>query len=199
MGTDIVISDIDDESLGPAMKRCTRLQRRFVLAILMIGGGQHMRAAAMAGYSGNANGLAQAGFRAAHTPYVQAAILEEAAKRLGGSAIEAVNVVLEQLTDPKASHKDRRAAAQMILDRVGLHAKTEHNIAVTHDVGTNTMMLEMIRQRLKNNPDFINSVPAPIRLLLDAENKPTINAEFAEIDPELNALLEIEAWTKEIE
>src|SRR5450759_2350270 len=99
MGTDIEITDIDDESLGPAMKRCTQLQRRFVLAVLMVGGGQHARAAGMAGYSGNANTLAVAGWRVAHTSYVQAAILEEAAKRLGGSAIEAVNTVLETMTD----------------------------------------------------------------------------------------------------
>ena len=201
MGSDLEVTDIDDESLGPAMKRCTSLQRRFVLAVLMVGGGQHQRAAQMAGYSGNANGLAQAGWRTAHTPYVQQAILEEAAKRLGGSAIEAVNTVLETMSDPKASRRERTAAAAMILDRVGLHSKTEHSVTVTQDVGKNTVMLEMIRAQIKRNPDFINNVPEPIRRLL----APAVNVKVDEpvdvvyteidkadpgvLDPELEEML----------
>src|ERR1017187_988497 len=162
MGTDLVIPDIDDESLGPAMKRCTPLQRRFVMAVLMIGAGQHKRAAMLAGYSGDANQLSVTGFRTAHTPYVQAALHEEADKRLGGAAIEAVNVVIEQLSNPKLSARDQRAAAEMVLNRTGHHAKTEHSVTVTQDVGKNTVMLEMIRAQIKRNPDFINNVPEPI-------------------------------------
>lgn len=199
MGTDLVIPDIDDESLGPAMKRCTALQRRFVLAILMIGGGQHMRAAALAGFQGNENTLAVTGYRVAHTSYVQAAILEEASKRLGGSAIEAVNTVLETMSDPKASRRERLTAAGMAMDRIGLHSKTEHNVVVTQEVGKSAMMMEMIKARLKTNPDFLLSLPEPIQLLFKAA-QPVVDAEFIEIenadasavDPELDAMLEIE-------
>jgi hypothetical protein len=212
MGTDLIVPDIDDESLGPAMRRCTALQRRFVLACLIIGGGQHKRAAAMAGYSGDANQLAVTGFRVAHTPYIQAAILEEAAKRLGGSAIEAVNVVLEQMSDPKCSPRDRRAAAEMILNRTGLHSKTEHSVTVTQEVGKSTLLLEMIRAKLKTNPNY--AVPEPLRKMLEVGDKvesprtvtvdftaeqvldvapvQVIDVESVEVDPELDALLEIE-------
>ena len=194
MGTDITVPDINDDSLGPAMKRCTQLQRRFVMACLMIGGGQHKRAAALAGYKGDDNTLAVMGFRTAHISYVQQAILEEAAKRLGGASIEAVNTVLETMSDAKASRRERLTAAQMIMDRVGLHSKTEHNVNVTQDVGKNTLLLEMIRAKLKTNPDYV--VPEPLRKMLDADATPKVDAPievaYTEVDPELDALLEIE-------
>lgn len=196
MGTDITVPDINDDSLGPAMKRCTQLQRRFVMACLMIGGGQHKRAAALAGYKGDDNTLAVMGFRTAHISYVQQAILEEAAKRLGGASIEAVNTVLETMSDAKASRRERLTAAQMIMDRVGLHSKTEHNVNVTQDVGKNTLLLEMIRAKLKGNPDYINNIPEPIRKMLEADAIPKVDAPievaYTEVDPELDALLEIE-------
>jgi phage terminase small subunit len=190
MGTDLTVPDIDDESLGPAMKRCTQLQRRFVLACLLIGGGQHKRAAAMAGYSGDANQLAVTGYRVAHTPYVQQAILEEAAKRLGGSAIEAVNTVLETMSDAKSSRKERLSAAQMILNRIGLHSKTEHSVTVTQEAGKSSLLLEMIRAKLKTNPDY--AVPEPLRKMLEAGKTAPVEVEFKEVDVELDALLGIE-------
>lgn len=195
MGTDLVIPDLpdSDESFGPAMRRCTPLQRRFVQAILITGGRNQKRCALIAGYKGNDQTLAVTGFRVAHTPYVQAAILEEASKRLGGAAIDAVSTVLDILNDPKTSDRDRLHAAQMVNDRVGLHAKTEHTVNVTNDIGPNSTMLAAIKLRLKTNPDFLAMVPEPIRLLLAAEvNKDvdkTVDAVYMEVDTELEHLM----------
>lgn len=182
MPSSLIIPDFDENSLGPAMKRCTERQRRFVAAILITGGGNNKRAAAMAGYSGDDNTLAVTGYRLAHTEYVQAAILEEAAKHLGSAAIQATATVIETMGDVKASRKERLQAAQMVMDRVGLHSKTEHAVNVTHDMGANATMLAKLRLQLQKNPDFINFVPAPIRALLDAPTKDKpIDAEFTEV------------------
>ena len=173
--TDILIEDLDEATLGPAMLRCTLMQRRFVMANLILGGKNMRRAAMMAGYSGNEATLAVTGFRTAHIQYVQDAIREEAQKRMSAASIEAVSTVMDiaggNITAPPSV---RLAASLALMDRTGLHAKTEHSVTVTQEVGKSTMLLEMVRARLKANPANTAWVPEPIRLMLAAE---TVNVE----------------------
>jgi phage terminase small subunit len=179
--TDIQIGDLDEASLGPAMKRCTLMQRRFVMANLILGGRNMRRAAMMAGYSGNEATLAVTGYRTAHIQYVQDAIREEAQKRMTAASIEAVSTVMDIAAGNTAAPPSVRLAASLaLMDRSGLHAKTEHSVTVTQDVGKNTVMLEMVRARLKADPANVAWIPEPIRLMLAAAEP--IDAVYTEID-----------------
>src|ERR1035437_6794494 len=139
--TDILIEDLDEATLGPAMKRCTLMQRRFVMAVLILGGRNMRRAAMMAGYSGTDQTLAVTGFRTAHIDYVQDALREEGQKRLTASSIDAMSTVMGMASgDITAPPSVRFAASLAVLDRTGFNAKTEHSVTVTTDVGKHTVL-----------------------------------------------------------
>jgi len=190
---DDTLPEVPDDGLGPAMLACTQLQRKFVIASLMIGGQNHSRAAAMAGSkASNPKSLAVSAHGLAHHPRVQAAMLEEASKHLGRMSLVATATVLDVLTNLQTEPKTRLKAAEMILDRTGLHSKSEHNINVTHDVGDRATMLTMIQAKLKVDPKFIEAVPEPIKRLLDldtstrellsAPSAHIVDGEFTELE-----------------
>lgn len=123
----------DDAKLGPAMRVLNPRQRAFVVALLDLGcQTNHTRAAMIAGYEGNGNSLKVTAHRLAHDDRVQAAIIEEARKRLTTGTIAAVSYLVDVITSKAALDKDRLKAAQMLLDRGGIHAITEHNVKVEH-------------------------------------------------------------------
>jgi hypothetical protein len=114
-----------DKVQGPAMKRLTERQQMFVVALLDLGC-SHARAARAAGYSTSSElYLRVQGFRLAHNPVVQAALLEEAKKRVTAGTAAAVNLVMRVMGDEKVADKVRLKAAEMILDRGGLHGVHE--------------------------------------------------------------------------
>ena len=119
-----------ETKLGPAMTALSEMQRRFVLALLEDGSANHTRAAANAGYEGGNGGQRVAGHRLAHDPRVQAAIQEEAKSRIGAGAILASSVLQEIAENRTYSAGDRIKAALAILNRSGLHEKTEHKVVV---------------------------------------------------------------------
>ncbi len=120
-----------ETKLGPAMKALNERQRLFVIALLDLGGRKnHRRAAKFAGYDGDAITLKVTGHRLAHDPKVQAAILEEAKSRMQAATVAAVNFIEDVLTSTRYDVKYRMKAAQMVLDRGGLHALTEHKVDV---------------------------------------------------------------------
>jgi len=108
----------DEDILGPAMKACNESERRFVIAMLEIGGGNATESAIMAGYGNSRQAAQVAGSLVQRRPRVQAAIREEADRRLRGSAILAASVLVEIAQDK--FHKDRFKAASELLNRSGL-------------------------------------------------------------------------------
>lgn len=114
------------------MKKCTPLQRNYVSALLELGSANHKRAALMAGFSGNDNSLRVTAHRVHHDSNVQAAIREEAERRMTGATIMAASVLVETIGDKTQQTKDRLKAAEMLFNRTGLHAKSEHKMTVEH-------------------------------------------------------------------
>lgn len=187
---DMEIPDIPEADLGPAMRRCTQLQRRFVLACLRIGSGNWQRAAGMAGYKGTPEVLKVTGFRCAQLDYVRAAILEMAASSLASHAIVAQATVLDIMTNERVDPKTRLRASEMVMDRVGMHSKTEHNVNVTHELGDRASMIALLKAKVAANPTLLAQYPEPIRKMLEAPAKTeTVDAEFVEVDEELEAML----------
>lgn len=130
MGTELARTD--DHDYGPAMSALNELQRRFVDAMLITGGqaGRYSEAARMAGYTGNPDSLKVTAHRLAHSPKVQAAIREEAERRVHSGAILGASVLIEIAQD--SQHKDRFKAATRLLDMAGLIVTTQHKVTVEH-------------------------------------------------------------------
>jgi hypothetical protein len=185
--SDIEIQDIPEDELGPAMRRCSAIERRFVIACVTIGSGNWSRAAAMAGYKANANNLKVQGFRVSQKQTVREAILEMAAAHLASHATTAAATVLDIMEDPKTDKKTRLRAAEMIMDRVGMHSKTEHKVQVEHELGNRASMIALLKQKVEANPAMLESLPEPVRLLLNppkvVEHEPAPLADL--LDPEL--------------
>lgn len=124
------------------MQACTELQRRFVIAMLETGGHNHSLCATMAGCKGSTPGsLARSAHHLAHHPAVLAAVQEEARKRMNSGAILGVSVLLEIAGN--SLHKDRFKAATALLDRVGLHATSEHKVTVTNTADDKAMIAKI--------------------------------------------------------
>ncbi len=112
-------------SLGPAMRVLTERQQLFVVACLDMGcATNHTQAARIAGYV-DGDALKVTAHRLAHHPKIQAALLEEAKKRIQAGTVAATSLLIEVVGDAEHATKDRLKAAQMILDRGGVHAVTE--------------------------------------------------------------------------
>ena len=78
------------EDYGPAMAALNEKQRKFVMAMIEFPGITQADAARRAGYSDVAEGAKVRGHYCAHNPAVQAAIREEAGKRLNSSSLTMV-------------------------------------------------------------------------------------------------------------
>lgn len=118
---------------GPAMKALTPLQQRFVIACLELGTTNYTRAAIAAGYKDNGgksiNVLAA---RLAHNERVIAALNEEAHRRLMASAPMAISELVK-IAETEQDKKYKLKAIEMVLNRTGHHATTEHKVEVKHE------------------------------------------------------------------
>lgn len=162
-----------DFSCGPAMKKLNERQKAFVTAMLDFGGRNNTRAARAAGYDGADEVVRVTAHRLAHDPKIQEAIKEEGEKRLNAGTIMAVNILLEICDDATTEKKDRLKAAEMILNRVGLHAKSEHKVAVTHKDETSKEMIaeiKLLSERLGIDPQKLLG------------NQAIVEAEFVEVE-----------------
>ena len=175
------------ENLGPAMRALRPRQRRFVVALLHLGGigaRQNAEAAREAGYTGDRLTITRTAHRLAHDPMVLAAIEEEGRKRLHAGIITATSALVEIASDPL--HKDRLKAAGMVLDRVGMHATTEHRVLTAHVGGGDKAMIGRIR-------DLAAQLGVdPVKLLgYDPSSAPAAHAEET-VEAEYE---EVEDWT----
>lgn len=189
MGTDIAVPDVIEADLGPAMKALTPLQRRFVRAVQMVGYGRHLRAAKLAGYSGNDASLAVAGHNLSRNPKITAALVEEGGYSLQMGVDLAVANIIDVAQNPEQKKSSVKLKASLaILDRVGLPMKTEHTVNVNKNVSdTEEKLLTAIRSRLLQNPNM--QIPLPIQRLLEARKivEEVVDVEAVEVLPDPDA------------
>lgn len=122
----------DHGEWGPAMRALgSDRQRAFVFAFVM-GGGRNYKAAYLeAGYSpGTHNAAAVEAYKLAHDDRIQAAIREESAKRLGRAGAAAADFLARVIEDEDMKTGLRMKASLEILNRIGIHAMTEHKVTV---------------------------------------------------------------------
>lgn len=115
--------------MGPAMRALVPRQQLFVTCLLGQGSRiNYLNAVRSAGYEGTVGSMKVLGHRMAHNEKVQAAMLEEARKRMTTVALAAVGVVGEAIESKKVDMKTRLRAAEMALDRGGLHSVHEQRL-----------------------------------------------------------------------
>lgn len=137
------------EDLGPKMQALNERQRAFVTACLEIGKLDNTRAAALAGYTGDARTLGVTGHRLAHTLAVQEAMHEEAGRRLHGAKIMAVSELVN-IANSSMDEKVKLRAIGMILNRTGMHETSEHKVVTRDESKTEAAMIERIEKLAKD-------------------------------------------------
>lgn len=162
----------DEAEYGPAMAALSEKQRAFVVAMLTVPGCSHAKAARIAGYSDVKDGAKVRGHHAAHNPAVQAALREEAGKRLNSLSVVAANVMMDVMLDAKSPTKDKLKAASAVLDRTGFAAAQNINVNKTiTDISGKAIMDRIRSLAQKHGLDAAKLLggPAPIE------------AEFSEV------------------
>ena len=126
----------EDTELGPAMEALSERQRKFVRAVIELGRNgieNYAEAAREAGYSNISEGCKVRGHILSHDPRIQAAILEESRKRINLAAtVIAIPVITAIAENESVAARDRLHACEMLLNRGGLPAQTEHKVTVEH-------------------------------------------------------------------
>lgn len=167
----------DIENFGPAMQALTPERRLFVLTVLDAPTISYSAAYARCFPGAQSPGAIRvSAWRVAHDPRVLAAFQEEASKRLQAGAILGASVLIEIAQDPL--HKDRLKAASTLLNRIGLHEKTEHKTTVEHTLNSEQMIAEIttLAKTLGLDPAKLIGQNSPHALAA-----PTIDAEFEEV------------------
>ncbi len=178
----------DDSVHGQAMLALNESQRAFVLELLDQADTNYTRAYMIAFPDASRLTAKANGHKLAHDPRVLEALHEEAGNRLRASAVMGASVLRQIANDP--THKDQLKAATTLLNRIGLHERTEHKVTVerpTDDVEIIQRIVDLGKS-LGLSDETIkgmigNNVAAPAGLLAapSAENAAVIDAEFAEI------------------
>ena len=168
MGTELIQVE---ETYGPAMLACTELERNFVLALLDQGDDNHMRAAIAAGSKASTPSSQRVtGWRLAHNPRVIEAMKEEGRRRMDSTTIMAISQLAKIAGNQM--HKGQLRAIEMILDRTGFNAMTEHKVTVEHKTEPEQI------ERLKR---FAGILGLDSQKLLGAAG--IVDAEFTDITP----------------
>lgn len=141
-GAVIVLDVPRDYQLGPAMAKLNERQQAFVMGLIQLG--NQGRAYVAAGYPEDPTGGNPS--KLAHDPKVQDAIKEVGQKMLNAGSVQAVKFLLDTVDCESAERKDRIKAAEMIMNRSGLHATTEHKVEVTRAVKTPDEKIKRIRE-----------------------------------------------------
>lgn len=138
--------DMEKYEFGPAMLALTERRQKFVISMIESGGLSHTASAIAAGLAKieDRDYAKVVGYKVAYDPKVQDAIREMGLKMLSAGSIMAVKNLLTIADDSATEKKDRLKAIEMILNRTGMHATTEHKVAVTHRNETNEEMIKKI-------------------------------------------------------
>lgn len=175
----------DPDGLGPRMRALLPKQRAFVRAMVMTGGGNHTRAATMAGYGGsNPESVRATAYRLAHSPMVLQAIREVADAEIRSNILVGTAVLVEIAQNPH--HKDRLKAAQALLDRGGLIVAQQLNVNISDETSNGDVVdrIRILATQLGVDPSTLlgraghgivknAALPAPAA--------PAIDVEFEEV------------------
>jgi hypothetical protein len=112
--------------MGPKMASLTELRRKFVYNLMNQPKRNATAAAEAAGYSAvsRASLMVQAHLLL-HDSNIQDALVEETERRLRGCLPAAVATIAEIMENPQEGGSNRLKAAEMVMDRSGLHAVSE--------------------------------------------------------------------------
>ncbi len=172
-------------NFGPAMKALNRRQQLFVIAVLDLGSTNYTRAARMAGYEQTTDeGMRVTAFRLAHNDKVVLALNEEARRRLMASAPMAISELVKIAEDP-TDRKYQLKAIEMVLNRTGHHALTEHKVEVAHtysDQQTIQRIFALAKQLQMDPVKLLGSAGVKV-----GEKGEVLDAEFSEVSSALNA------------
>lgn len=126
----------EDGELGPSMLALNDRQRAFVRAVIALGRNgveNYAEAARQAGYSDHMERCKVTGHTLSHDARIQAALFEEARKRINlAAAVVATPVAVEIAMNAELEPKDRLRACEMLFNRGGMPAMTEHKVTVEH-------------------------------------------------------------------
>jgi hypothetical protein len=141
-----MVLDPNPGDYGPALKALNPRMRAFVIHYLAAGGRNASEAYRQAGYLCASPDSAKAnGWKMLHDAKVQAAIVEETRKRITSGGPCAIETLMELMQSPTVSAKDRIRCAELVANRAGLHATSEHRVTVEHTMDS-VAMAEKIRQ-----------------------------------------------------
>lgn len=159
MSEDLILPMPAIEDMGPNLRGCTEMERRFVVAWFHCGGNR-TRAAEMAGYAADAKGdHKQSAYQVWHREKVQRAIKEYAERSmLHGMLPLAFSAWREIVGDP--GHKDRAKMTLAVLERTGFHAVTEHKVSVDSTSDRLAMLREIVRLAKATGQDWRNLLGA---------------------------------------
>lgn len=137
-----------DDTYGPAMQALSPSRREFV-TILLDAPGITPKDAYRRAFPGAAsdNGIGVNSHRLTHDQKILDAMHEEANKRLQSAAVLGASVLVEIARD--STHKDRLKAAMTLLNRIGLHERSEHQVTVkrpTDDVEIAQGIVELAKE-----------------------------------------------------
>ena len=165
------------DELGPAMRACTPMQRRFVLAIIQQRYKNGTQAARLAGYSTESEGGTRVkAHELIRHPKIIAAIHEEAGRKLLGLSMPAVLMLEHELNH--GSEKARAHAIDNILDRTGFPRRMEKDVRVedTRPHRAHEQLLALVYEKLKGHSIEVKEfkeLPAPV----EAQFKEVENVE----------------------
>jgi phage terminase small subunit len=172
--TDTLIDLIpEDAKLSPKMKGLSEKAKRFVIALVELGGRDMNRAAMMAGYEGSPASMNVTASRLAADPRVQAALLEEAKALMASSALSATATMIQIMENPIGSARDRLSAAKMVLAFAGMEQAAQVSkveVSITEDRAEQIAQVKAMAAELGLDP----------RKLLGKAGV-TIDAEFTEV------------------
>ena len=159
--------------LGPAMRALEDHERRFVMMLVKFSGriGDAAEAAGIPAASGSAIHRMQK---------VKEAILEEATRLMATSALLATATVVELASSANTDNKTRLKAAEMILNRTGLHEIMESKLTITKKVSDEDLVETVIAIAKRNGMDpKLLLGPAAERLTSKVS---VIEGEFEEVE-----------------
>jgi len=163
----------DTGDFGPFMKALLPRQRAFVDAMITGGDTNYTRAALTAGYSDSeTSSIRVTAHRLAHDAKVLAAIHEESVRRVKANLPLAIRVIMEIAEDPLAAGNVKLKAAEMLLNRGGMHVvtKIESTKTVVHQLSSD-QRTRRIAELMAKAP---KALPAPA-------NSAISDAEFEEV------------------
>jgi hypothetical protein len=173
--TEIAMYDVPDRDCGPAMRQCTQIQRRFIIALFGIGPGvkgAHQRAALMAGDYTSTNAASVSASRWMDNPTVIAALNEYTANKLRAAGIIGYQALMDVAQDTSPANTGHRVKAGVeLLNRAGHIVETVSRVTVEHDIPSDTRTLLEEIKALANDPEVRKALAAPV-----------IDAEFVEVE-----------------